>query len=149
MRSSAELLCIEPGQLTAAVWPACRHLIERAILKTGLADFAKIERDVLEGRHLLWLVWNKETIEAAVTTELAIANGVKTCVIVACSGAQRERWLHLISQIEDYARAEDCSSLRIIGRRAWERELDGFRARYAIMDKDLMDGRFQPNHQFE
>jgi hypothetical protein len=112
-------------------------MIERAILKTGLSDFAQIERAVLEGRQLLWLAWNGARIEAAATTELAIPNGVKVCVIVACAGQERGRWIHLIEKIEDYARAEGCSAVRIIGRRGWERCLDGFSVRYAIMDKDL------------
>ncbi|WP_316227484.1 hypothetical protein [Bradyrhizobium sp. SZCCHNR3110] len=92
---------------------------------------------MLEGRQLLWLAWNGTTIEAAATTELAIANGTKTCLIVACSGTNRDRWLHLIEPIEAYAKAEGCSKMRIIGRKAWERVLNGYRAQYAIMEKDF------------
>lgn len=137
MRFSASLLCIEPGQHTAAVWPACRHMIERAILKTGLSDFALVEKDVLEGHQLLWLAWNGEAIEAAATTKLATANGVKVCILVACAGEARSRWLHLLQKIEAYARAEGCSSVRIVGRKGWARILNKYRPRFAIMEKEL------------
>lgn len=133
----AELICIQPGTLTAAAWPSCRHMIERAILKTGLSDFALVERDVLEGHQLLWLAMDGKTIDAASTTKLVTANGVKTCIIVACAGAERGRWLHLIEGIEAYARAEGCASVRIIGRKGWKRSLNGYRSKYDIIEKGL------------
>jgi hypothetical protein len=140
MRSSADLLCIEPGWTTAAVWPACKHLIARAIEKTGLGDFAELERDVLEGRHLLWLAWDGKTIEAAAATQLVENCGAKVCCIRACAGEEMGRWVHLIKRIEAYAKAEGCEKMRITGRKGWERSLDGYRAKWAILEKGLIDG---------
>jgi hypothetical protein len=133
----SQLLCIEPGQLTAAAWPCVRDMIRRAIERTGLGDFGLIERDVLSGRQLLWMAWNGETIEAAATTELGCLNDVKICFIRTCSGTNRKHWLHHIEQIEAYARAEGCAKMRITGRKGWEHELHGFRSKFAVMDKEL------------
>lgn len=140
MRSSANLLCIEPGQITAKVWPACKHLIARAIEKTGLGDFSELERDVLEGRQLLWLAWNGETIEAAATTQLVENDGFKVCCIRTCAGEEMSRWIHLVGQIEDYAKAEGCAKMRITGRKGWEHVLNGYCSKWAILEKGLIDG---------
>jgi hypothetical protein len=57
--------------------------------------------------------------------------------LTACAGHQRERWLPLFKKIEDYAEDEGCSTMRIYGRRGWERVLDGYRAEYVILEKAL------------
>lgn len=137
MPSSAELLCIAPGDHTRAVWPAARHMIRRAIMRTGLGNFAAVERAVLDGQQLLWLAWNGDKIEAAATTELALTERGKICVLVACAGTQSERWLHLIDGIEAYASNEGCAGMRIYGRKGWGRVLNGYRVRYAILEKAL------------
>jgi hypothetical protein len=117
IQPAIELLCIEPGYITRQIWPTARDMIRRAIERTNLSDFEAVERDVLQGRALLWLAWNGERIEAACTTELTIAQGRKACVVVACSGKNHRRWLPLLAKIEDYARAENCACMRVIGRK--------------------------------
>ncbi len=136
-----DLLCIEPGFKTRQVWPSVRDMIKLSIETTNLSDFDAVERDVLQGRSLLWLAWDGLHIMAAATTELVLAQERKTCVVVACAGRGMETWLPLLSRIEDYAQAEGCVSMRIIGRRGWSRVLDGYRERFAIMEKTL------PKHQ--
>jgi hypothetical protein len=144
---SVSLICIEPGFYTRQIWPVVRDLIRKAIERTNLSDFEAVERDVLQGRSLLWLALDGERIHAAATTELTIAQGRKACVVVACSGKGRGNWLHLLDRIEDYARAEGCSCMRIIGRKGWQRALNGYGVRWAILEKGLIaDGKLQPGH---
>jgi len=57
--------------------------------------------------------------------------------LVACSGQHRERWLPLFSKIEDYAKAEGCRCMRLVGRPGWERVLDGYRREFVILEKAL------------
>lgn len=131
------LACIDPAEV-ATYWPHARHLIRRAIEKTGLSDFAEIERETLAGHHLLWLVLGAgPVVEAAVTTQLVRVSGVKVCLIVACGGANRARWLRHLDGIEDYARQEGCAGMRIAGRKGWERALSGYRARHVVLSKQL------------
>ena len=47
------------------------------------------------------------------------------------------RWLPLIAEIENYARTEGCTRVRIYGRKGWLRALDGYEAKHIIMDKEL------------
>lgn len=126
------LICVDPAQV-AEIWPYARHLIKTAIETTELSAFEPIEREVLEGKQLLWLAWNGQSIEAAAVTALVRP----ICILTACSGYQRERWLSLLDQIEKYAKDEGCKAMRIFGRKGWERVLDGYRIEHVVLEKVL------------
>lgn len=125
------LICVDPARV-GQFWPYAGPMIRVAIERTRLSEFEDIERQVLAGEQLLWLAWS-DHIEAAATTHLT--RGV--CTLTACSGHQRERWLPLFEAIEKYAKDEGCSTMRIYGRKGWERVLDGYRAEYVILEKGL------------
>ena len=136
MQSSVRLLCVNPEQIRA-IWPLARPLIKRAIERTGLSDFAYLELDVVSGDQLLWLASDGETIEAAATTRLIMVCGRKICLLTACGGRNRKRWLPLLEDIEVYAKREGCAAMRISGRKGWKRVLGGYLARYVILEKEL------------
>jgi hypothetical protein len=128
---SVDLVCVDPERIFD-FWPFARQFIKAAIDATELSDFADIESDVLEGKQLLWLAWSGK-IEAAATTHLSR----KVCTLTACSGHQRERWLPLFARIEKYAKDEGCHTMRLYGRKGWERMLDGYRVEHVILEKAL------------
>jgi hypothetical protein len=128
---SVDLVCVNPADVEK-VWPLARDLICAAIERTDLSDFADIEKDVLSGDQLLWLAIS-DRVEAAATTHLSR----NVCTLTACSGHQRERWLPLFARIEKYAKDEGCHTMRIYGRKGWERVLDGYKAEYVILEKSL------------
>lgn len=127
-----ELICVDPARVNE-FWPHVKYLIKAAIEQTNLSAFEDIERAVLDGKQLLWIAWNGESIEAAATTSLYN----KACILTACSGHQRERWLPLFKKIEQYAADEGCRTMRIYGRPGWQRVLDGYKANYVILEKEL------------
>lgn len=127
---------MDPKQIRR-VWPHASHFIKRAILRTGLSDFKEVEDSILDGDALLWLAWDGERIEAAASTVLEIANGEKSCVIVACGGDDMSNWLGLIEQIETYAKNEGCKRSRIIGRPGWQRVLANYRRSFVILERQL------------
>lgn len=132
MRSSVDLICIDPLRVSE-FWPFAKWLIKAAVDRTNLSDFADIEKQVLAGEQLLWLAWS-DRIEAAATTHLA----GNVCTLTACSGHNRKRWLSLFAQIENYAKQEGCTAMRIFGRRGWERVLDGYRVEHVVLEKELI-----------
>jgi hypothetical protein len=136
MPSTVELICADPARVHE-FWPHAKHFIRSAIGRVGLGSFECTERDVLSGDQLLWFAWDGEKIISAATTRLADNGQRKVCEIVACGGEDRGKWLPLIKQIESYAKNENCSSTRIIGRVGWERVLDGYRREYVILEKAL------------
>ena len=131
MPSSVDLICVPPNEVEK-IWEYAGGMIRAAIERTDLSDFADIEKDVLAGDQLLWLAIS-DHIEAAATTHLS--RGV--CTLTACSGHHRERWLPLFARIEKYAKDEGCSTMRIYGRKGWERVLDGYHVEHVVLEKDL------------
>jgi hypothetical protein len=131
MPSKVDLVCVDPEKIFD-FWPFARPLIKAALERTRLSNIEDIESDVLEGRQLLWLAWS-DRIEAAATTHLSAG----VCTLTACSGHQRERWLPLFAKIEKYATDECCSTMRLYGRKGWERVLDGYRVEHVILEKAL------------
>lgn len=127
-----QLVCVDPALISAA-WPHAKHLIRAALEATKLSEFAPLELEVLAGKQLLWLAWGT-SIEAAATTQLC--DGV--CVLTACAGNNRERWLPLLSQIEKYAKDEGCHAMRIFGRKGWHRVLDGYHIEHVVLEKELV-----------
>jgi hypothetical protein len=134
--SPAQLACVDPKRVREA-WPSVAPLLKLAIAKTGLAAFATIEREILDGLSLLWIAWNDRGIEAAASTSLQQTDAGKVCVITACAGSDMARWLPLIRGIESYAREEGCCCVRIFGRKGWARVLGGYEQTYAVIDKRL------------
>ena len=128
------LVCIDPA-MVGSFWPHVRNLIARAIARGGIGRFVDIERDVLSGSALLWLAWDGQAIAAAAVTELVATDIGKVCVIVACGGGQMRRWLPLIATIEDYARAEGCTRVRVFGRMGWARVLPRYRVSRIILER--------------
>src|SRR5690348_7795755 len=124
LQRSTQLVCVDPSRVYE-MWPSVAPLLNRAIAKTGLAAFATIEREILDGVSLLWIARNDRGIEAAASTSLQQTDAGKVCVITACAGSDMTRWLPLIGGIEAYARAEGCCCVRIFGRKGWARVLDG------------------------
>lgn len=135
MPSTVDLVCVPPKD-AHLIWPQARALIRSAIEHNDLSDFADVERDVLAGDQLLWLALS-DHIEAAATTHLIKTRGRPVLIVTACAGSQRERWLALRHQIENYAKAEGCKCVRLYGRKGWERELKDYRVEYVIMEKVL------------
>jgi hypothetical protein len=131
-----QLVCVDPERVRE-IWPFVAPLLKQAIAKTGLAAFATVERDILDGSSLLWVAWNGGRIAAVASTSVQQTDAGKVCVITACAGAGMALWLPLIRGIEAYAQAEDCCCVRIFGRRGWSRILEGYEQTFAIMDKRL------------
>ncbi|HLH96442.1 MAG TPA: hypothetical protein VKW08_15105 [Xanthobacteraceae bacterium] len=129
-------ICIDP-RFVDRVWPLVAHLIRAAMVKGRISEFADVERAVLDGQALLWVVADPGTIWAAAVTQIAYVAGEKFCTIVACGGRERTRWLDLKSALEAYAKAEGCAAMRIHGRRGWVRALPDYRLTRVLLEKSL------------
>ena len=136
MPLSAELVCVDPKRV-GEIWPHVSSLLQEACRRTSLNAFEDIQADILDGRSLLWVAWNGRAIESVAATILINSEAGKVCIITVCGGSGIKRWLHLVGQIEDYARHEGCARVRIFGRKGWLRVLDGYQPKYVIMDKEL------------
>ncbi len=130
-----QLVCVDPRHI-AELWPYVVPVLKAAVARTGLSSFDEIESDVLAGRSLLWLAWSDQ-IEAAATTALVENDTSKICVLTACGGKGVRRWLALLEKIEEYAKAEGCSRMRILGRKGWQRVLGTYHITNIVLERDL------------
>lgn len=128
-------VCIDPAQV-AKIWPLVSHLIREAMRKGG-GDFEDIERAVLSGERLLWVAADEEQIWASAVTGLHTENEHKFCCIWACGGRAREKWLPLLSEVESFAKAEGCQSMRIYGRKGWARVFPDYKLIQITLEKAL------------
>ena len=130
-----EVLCADPAR-AAEVWPVISFLIRPALADT-LTDFDTVVGDVIAGRSLLWLACDGPEIHAAAVTSLSISNGKKFCTIVACGGRNLSKWKHLIARLEQFAKAEGCRSIAVMGRRGWAREYPDYKLTSVTLEKEL------------
>lgn len=136
MSSSAELVCVPP-QEARTVWPRIEKWIDAAMRRGDLGLSKSVKDDVLWGRALIWLVWNKPTLIGAVVTQVSEVESGKVCTLVACGGDGVLNALPLLSTIEHYAKKEGCRSMRVMGRRGWVRALRGYRTARVVLEKEL------------
>jgi hypothetical protein len=136
--SDARLICVPP-EVVDQVWPKIAGLIYVAMKKGQVGSFQPVCDAVLAGRALLWVAWDGESpnIEAAAVTKIEETEWRRVCTVVACGGHQMDRWVHLLDTIDDYARTEKCSAMRIYGRNGWERVLPAYRRKRVILEKAL------------
>lgn len=132
-----KLMCCPPD-MVGDLWPHVRAMVSRAPVKTDMGSAAELDTDVLSGRALLWIVHSDSRgIEVAAVTRLDLTERSKVCTILACGGEGRSRWLHLLADIEAYAKAEGCDGVRLYGRRGWKRALPDYREIGIVMERKL------------
>jgi hypothetical protein len=140
MPASAELVVVPPLE-APKIWPRVAHLIEAAMRRGDFGAYGPVAAAVLTGRALLWIAWEPGPDGArewaAAVTEITQTEWRRVCTIVACGGADRARWINLIHPIEDYARAAECSAMRIIGRKGWQRVLPDYRPVKVVLERKL------------
>lgn len=128
-----------PPDMVVQVWPVVRSMVRKAYDKTDLGNAADLDADVATGRALLWIVAG-DSVECALVTRLETTQRSKVCFICALGGAGAKQWLHLIGQLEAYAKAEGCDCIRWMGRKGWMRKLPQYREVGVVMERRL-DGR--------
>lgn len=127
-----------PRECLNEVWPHVREGFARLIDKRGdgLWRIEDYERALEEARMQLWLVTGRAVL-AAILTEVVIEPQGKKCRVLMLHGRERHRWLHLLTQIEEWARGAGCTLVEVIGRRGWQRALKGYGLKAITMEKRL------------
>lgn len=106
-------------------------MIAAALMRgNGGTKIEEVENDLASGLMLLWLGVDGIEIVSAGITQLTD----DVCTIVAYGGRRED---HLLETIEQYARDEDCKTVRIIGREGWKRVLKEYRQPYIVLEKAL------------
>ena len=128
-----------PPEWTKRFWQYAELYVRDAVEATDLITVAEIKDAVLDGRSLLWLAFDsQQDIIAVATTELRRTEHSLVCVITSCAGCLGDELHQLLAGIEDYARAEGCSCVRLMGRRGWARRLKAhYVQRHVVLERQL------------
>lgn len=122
------------------LWPQIEAWIASATKEAG--DWwspddvlAGIERGALTA----WVLADDARLWGVVVSEIETAARHKIGVIALCAGEEQSKWLHLLPEIEDWARDQGCSEMMVKGRGGWVRRLrsHGYGERYVAIGKDL------------
>ena len=137
--SSVEAVAVPPDHVDQ-VWPIYRPLVAPALLRTREMDAETVRRLAKEGRLQLWIAWDFEAKEALAGAATDVYEGPLRRIgrVVLCGGRLRNLWIHLLAQLEEWARDEGCVALEITGRKGWARALpDGYQATSYTFQKEL------------
>ncbi len=132
-----DLVCVPPNKIVD-VFPLVRGLLEGVAERSGgrWSVSGLLERFV-NAEWQLWIVWNGD-VRAIVGTELYLEmTGMKCCMLRFCTGSGAPEWSHLLSKIEDFARAEGCTYLDMLARKGWAKHLPDYKLTHIELCKDL------------
>jgi hypothetical protein len=129
-------ICVPP-KLVPQVWPHVWQMIQKAYDRTDYGNFNDAESAVFKGDALLWIVWREPEVVATLITRVRNTNKSKVCEVCAAGGKESRVWLHMMANIEQYARDMGCNRISVTGRKGWARLLPDFREKLVIIEKEL------------
>ncbi|MBN9497861.1 MAG: hypothetical protein J0H39_13980 [Alphaproteobacteria bacterium] len=119
-------------------WPLVRAHIERtAETSAGEMTADDIKARIASGDFQLWIVLDGADLLATVLTEVVSYPQRKVCFIVGCVGEHRVKWIHLIAEIEDWARLQGCATSRIRARKGWVKVLPDYKIAHIVLERAL------------
>ena len=102
-----------------------------------MGNIDDVERDVLGNNAYLWVATDEGKIIASAVTKVTQDEKERICTIVACGGQDWSRFGHMITSLESYGRAENCTAMEVCGRLGWMRVLTDYRPVKVILRKGL------------
>jgi|TARA_R100001086_G_scaffold222745_1_gene140326 hypothetical protein len=128
------------------VWGLIEKDIRKSLLYSGqLSDSAFVLQTAKEGKFQVWILWDKKqktTLDkyfGLVITEIIQKPLGKICHIYMMTGRQRNKWQHLIKDIEEFAKNENCLMLELIARPGWQKVLNnfGYKRTHIVLEKQI------------
>tara|TARA_A100001015_G_scaffold62864_1_gene69369 strand:+ start:2909 stop:3337 length:429 start_codon:yes stop_codon:yes gene_type:complete len=130
-----------PNDLVDSAWKNVEKDIADALARSnGYALAANIKQWIKDKKMQLWILWDKEDKNqyyGVVVTEI-LQRPLKRCLnIRIMTGHHRDKWQHLIKNIEKFAWDNKCDSMELIARPGWQKELSryGYQRTHVVLEK--------------
>ena len=119
-----------------AIWPFVEGMLTDGVrTRNPEYDGAETYSLLVSGYAQLWLATSPgRQIEAVLITEITDEGD---CNIRSLVGEDFPRWLGLLGDIEDWAKANGCKRMTTRARMGWKRALKGYKTTSVFMEKDL------------
>jgi len=136
-------LVLIPKENTGIVWKQCEGMIADAMARSNnYANASHFKKWISESKMQLWFLWDKEQdipnrLYGIVITEI-IQRPLQRCLnIKIMTGKHREKWQHLIKNIEDFAWQNQCDLLELVARPGWKKILKpfGYQESHVLLEK--------------
>jgi hypothetical protein len=127
----APSMLLIPREDVGAIWPLAAPFIAAAAVHGEYSD-EMLWSWCVGGEAQLWLAWSDHCEAAMVTRPIGQA-----CLIAALGGKNMDRWMHLLPELEAWAKAQGYLSIRTYARPGWARKLRDYKMSRVILDKVL------------
>lgn len=118
------------------VMPQVQSVVERS---HGALSVEGVIGAWASGKWQMWVIDTPDAIKAVMATEIHIQNsGRKACSIHFLTGDDSTTWLHLVDELEDFARAQGCGVLDGLMRKGWAKKLPDFHMSHVFLEKELI-----------
>jgi hypothetical protein len=130
------LVCVDPAKVHL-FWPQVKEGVRHALERGVGGSFEETEKSILEGISLVWLAVDDAGIHGVLVTDLLQTDDGLQCVIVTLHGENMRQWFRFLPDIEQFARNEGCTSIRVTGREGWSRILADYDQIGVVLEKRL------------
>ena len=137
-QSEVRLSVIAPKDIDR-IWFLAEPCIARAYLRVDQDVPLNLRDSLCDGKRELWLVTEDDvTILAVIVTSMVTMRSGLVLRIESLGGVSMQRWVHfMVSELEAYARSQNCKKLAWEGRVGWKRLFPDYRVSSVVMEKRL------------
>lgn len=121
------------------IWPHVRAHVE-SIAQSSLGKLTAddIAQLCMSGGVTMFVIIDGDKrLLATVLAEFAQYPRKKVCRIIGCVGNDKAKWLHHLTEIEDWARVHGCGAMQNIARKGWARDLKDYKWSHILLERDL------------
>lgn len=132
-------LHLVPCQKINPIWPLVDSVIDDACKYNGSRyNASDVLAELMRSEKQLWLAGDDE-IKGVIITGTIQFPQIKCCMIDICTGRDLHEWSHMLPQIENWARQQQCGQMFFVARLGMEKTLKqhGYRKTHAFFEKDL------------
>jgi hypothetical protein len=130
-----------PNEKIDEAWHHVESNIADALARSsGYALASNFKEWIKEKKMQLWILWDKESEHkyyGVVVTEIIQRPLQRVLNIKIMTGTHREKWQHLVKEIEDFAWFNNCDSMELVARPGWEKILKrfGYKKSHVLLEK--------------
>lgn len=112
-----------PADKTNTIWEEVAPILKRAVDRTDRYTMDDIYRYIVSQDMQLWLIIDHERLVAVFVTEIVCYPQMKVLACPFVAGHDAKDWIHLISEVEEFAKSKGCSEVEPPGRKGWRKLL--------------------------
>jgi len=128
------------------VWSLVLKDIKEALSYSGnYTDSDYVLEKLKEQKFQLWIIWDKSkttTLDkyyGVVVTEIIERKLRRSCNIFIVTGRHRQKWQHLVSELEKFAIDNKCICMELFARPGWDKIMQNYNYKktHVVLEKQL------------